>query len=232
MFTAKIADHTIEIDNKYDYIKKYYSDYLSDEEPQFKITVTDEEIAAENMDGGSWSASYLETLAVYRKICEKLLEDDIVLFHSSVPKINGKAILFTAPSGTGKSTHSRLWRERFGGRVRMINDDKPLLKISDEGIKVYGTPYGGKDGIQTNDCADVAAVVILHQAKENTIERIKPTEAFPTLLNQTYRDGTVEGMMKTLSLVDKLAHLPVYSLGCTISFEAVDLVYNEVFADR
>ncbi len=228
MFNAKIADHVIAIDNRYDYIKQLYRDYISDEEPYAFVSVNDDEIAAENFDGGNWSPAYLETLAVYRKICEQLINDDIILFHCSCLEMDGKAILFTAPSGTGKSTHSRLWRERFGSRVVMVNDDKPLIKISDR-IVAYGTPYGGKDALQTNTSALVSAIVILHQAKENLIRRLEPNEAFPQLFAQTYRCSSVEAMTKTLPLVGKLSHLPVYSLGCTISQEAVELVYNEIF---
>lgn len=228
MFNAEIAEHVIAIDNKYDYIKRYYADYITDKSASFTVRVTDEEIAAENFDGGAWEHAYLETLAVYRKICEALLEDDLILFHSSALSIDGKAILFTAPSGTGKSTHSRMWREHFGGRVTMVNDDKPLLKAAED-VTVYGTPYGGKDNIQTNMSAQVAAIVILHQAKENTIERLTPNEAFPTLLSQTYRVSSIEGMTKTMPLVGRLSRLPVYSLGCTISHDAAQLVYDTVF---
>lgn len=230
MFTAKIADHVFNVDNFFEFIQVYYKDYISDEQPEFTIAVTEEEVLSENQEGGSDYPPYLETLAVYRKLCETLLDNDVVLFHSSALEINGKAILFTAPSGTGKSTHATLWRRRFGDKVKMINDDKPLLHIGDE-VTVYGTPYGGKDGIQNNTSAKVAAVVILHQAPENELKRITAEEAFPTILNQTYRCNTIEGIEKTLPLVDKLAHLPVYSLGCTISQEAVALVYNEIFKD-
>ena len=227
MFCVKMADHAIGIENNYGYIKEYYSDYLTDDSPEFTISVTDEEICAENHDGGRWHKDYLEILAVYRKICERLIFDDIILFHCSALSINGKAILFTAPSGTGKSTHARLWRERFGDKVVMINDDKPLVKFSDK-IFVYGTPYGGKDGIQTNTSAEVSAIVILHQAPTNIITKISADEAFTTLLTQTYRCSSVDGVLRTLPLLDRLSCLPVYSLGCTISQEAVELVYDEL----
>ena len=231
MFTAKLAEHLFDIDNKYDYIERYYKDYITVGEAEYTISASEEEIAAENFDNGGWSMPYLETLAVYRKICETLLPENVVLFHCSALEIDGRAILFTAPSGTGKSTHARLWRERFNDRVTMINDDKPLLHISWD-VTVYGTPYGGKHCLQTNKSADVAAIVILHQAKDNSIARITAGEAFPTLLNQTYRSKSVEAMTMTLPLVDKLAHLPVYSLGCNISHEAAELVYNTVFGNH
>lgn len=83
----------------------------------------------------------MESFAIYRKICERFLDEDIVHFHSSALVINGKAILFAGSGGIGKSTHTRIWREKFGNKVTMIHDDEPLLYIGDTVI-VYGTPFG------------------------------------------------------------------------------------------
>lgn len=223
MFLIKMAEYVFQVDNRYAYVEQLCRDYLTSEPAQIYISVSEEEILQENRDGGNWSEGYLEALAIYRKICELVLEEDIILFHCSALEIDGKAYLFTAPSGTGKSTHTRLWRETFGDRVTMINDDKPLLKISDKEICAFGTPYGGKDGLQTNTQAPVAGIVILHQSSVNTMVRLTAEEAYPVLLNQTYRRNDMQGMIKTMDLVHTLCRLPVYSLGCTISKEAAML---------
>lgn len=237
MFQIELAGHIFEIENAYPYVEQLCEDYKTEKCATDRIKVTSEEIARENEDGKNWSLGYLESLAIYRKICEKLLEENIILFHSSAVEIEGKAYLFTAPSGTGKSTHTRLWREVFGEKVTMINDDKPLIHIPnrysdkadlDDTIKVYGTPYAGKDGLQTNTSAPISAIIILHQAKENTINRLDARSAYPMLLNQTYRRTDKIGMLKTLELVEQLSKLPVYSLGCTISKEAVMLAYDTI----
>lgn len=237
MFQIELAGHVFAIENTYPYVEKLCQDYITKKQPEDVISVSTEEIAKENRDGELWSDAYLESLAVYRKICEKLLADNILLFHCSAIELDGKAYLFTAPSGTGKSTHTRLWREVFGDRVTMINDDKPLVSIPMESVDedtcsntmtVYGTPYAGKDGLQTNKSAPVAGIVILHQAEENTIDRMEAKAAYPTLLNQTYRVNDPKGMIKTLELVGQLAKLPVYSLGCTISKDAVMLAYHTI----
>lgn len=174
----------------------------------------------------------MESLAVYRKICEKLLDKDIVLFHCSALQFRGKAYLFTAPSGTGKSTHTRLWREYFGSDVQMVNDDKPLLKISPEKVTVFGTPFAGKEGLQTNTSAPVAGIVLLHQDTQNRIRRLSEEEAYPRLLSQTYRPKEQMAIVKTMELVERLAALPVYSLGCTISTEAVETAYHALIANE
>lgn len=226
MFTMELAGHVICVDNQYDHIFKVCKDYLTEKKEEFLVSVSKEEILAESKNGETWPLDYLESLAIYRKICHILLDKQILLFHCSALELEGEAYLFAAPSGTGKSTHAGLWRSVFGDKVTMINDDKPLLKITQSGVLVYGTPYGGKDGIQTNTNAKVKAIFLLHQATENTVKRMNPEEAFPKLLSQTYRRKDAEGMIYTVDLVRKVADLPVFSLGCTISEEAVWTAYE------
>lgn len=226
MFYAKISNYVFKIENKFQYTKTLFKDYITDETGE-KISVSLEEIEKENKDGHNCPPQYLESLAIYRKICERLLKEDIILFHCSALALDGKAYLFAAPSGTGKSTHARLWRERFGERIVTINDDKPLLKIGKDEIIVYGTPYAGKEGLQTNTMAPVAGIVILYQNLENKISKMTPQDAYPFLFNQTYRKKDPESLIKTMDLVKILSEkVPVFYLGCTISQEAVDLAYN------
>ena len=228
MFRMKIADQVFEIDNHYSDIVHMSRDYVTEETPSYVVGATVEEIEAEDREQKGFSLGYLETLAIYRKICDLLREKDTFLFHCSAIEMDGKAYLFTAPSGTGKSTHTRLWREVFGDKVTMINDDKPLLHLAENEIVVYGTPWSGKEQLQTNTSAPVAGIVILHQAMENKIRRIEAREAYPMLLNQTHRGTSADGMKYTLDFVWRLAQVPVYSLGCTISKEAVLLAHQSL----
>lgn len=229
---AKLAGIPMCLELQESYTGKLFQDYvveLTEEEKKAcrYISVTEQEIQAEQRDPDHrYPAAYLESLAIYRKICHALLDQNILLFHCSALEIEGKAVLFTAPSGTGKSTHARLWREYFREKVQTINDDKPLIKIGKREIMVYGTPYGGKDGLQCNTSAPVAAIVILEQNPENVVRRMKNRDAYPMLLNQTYRRNDPEGMIRTMDLVEVLAELPVYKLQCNISYEAVELVYK------
>lgn len=226
MFTVKLADECFTINNQYKYVQVLCKDYIIPQRSAELIEVSPEERAFENKDKGAWTESYLESLAVYRKICERLLEKDVLLFHCSALKLNGKAYLFTAPSGTGKSTHVRLWKQKFGERVTIINDDKPLLRVYDDRVIVYGTPYGGKENLQTNCSAPVAGIVILKQAPRNEVRTLTRREAFPMLLNQTYRRTDLGGTVKTMELVQKIAKLPLYELKCTISEQAVEAAYD------
>lgn len=227
MFSISLVGQTFTIENQYPYVEQICQDYLvTPEQPGILISISDAERQAEDTEEGHWSDAYLESLAVYRKIAETLLKQDVLLFHCSALALDGKAYLFTAPSGTGKSTHARLWRQRFGDRVVMVNDDKPLLALRDGKVTVYGTPYAGKEGRQTNTSAPVGGIVILHQAPENTIRPLSPQEAYPALLNQTYRPKDPAGLIHTLDLVQELTQLPLFELGCTISQEAVALAHD------
>ncbi len=144
MFTIRIADTLIRIENQYQFIEDYCRNYIvKDVQSDFTVAVSDADIMAERSGQCSGHSDYLEILAVYRKICEKLIDRGIVLFHASALMIDNEAVLFAAPSGTGKSTHARIWRETFGGRVTMINDDKPLIAIKNASASVNGSANDG-----------------------------------------------------------------------------------------
>lgn len=231
MFQIKLVDHVFTIYNRYSYVETICQDYKTTAPSGIPISVTDAEIAemAAKMKkniGTYSSPAYLEGLIVYTKIAKALLADKIMLFHASALAVDGRAYLFTGPSGAGKSTHAGLWRAHFGDRAVTINDDKPLLSFTDTGIWVHGTPYAGKEGLQTNASAPVAGIVVIHQASENAIRPLTPKEAYPILLSQAYRESTPEVILPTMELVKRLTAIPVFALDCTISNEAVMLAYE------
>ena len=118
----RIADIDFTFTAQYPFLTKQCHEYET-EEPGIDVSVTEAEIEKEKMTETTVSPGYLESLAVYRKISEIMPEHDTFLFHCSAIAVDDQGYLFTAPSGTGKSTHTRLWRERFDGRAVMINDD-------------------------------------------------------------------------------------------------------------
>ena len=237
-FTVKLADTPVRIQALDPRMRSFLQDYLCGEEPAFTLRTEQEDIEKERLLGEEdrqreelppvhWSDAYLETLAIYRKLAEKLPERDVVLFHGSVIAVDGEAYLFTAKSGTGKSTHTRLWRERFGKRAVMINDDKPLLHIGEAGVTAYGTPWNGKHHLGGNLSAPLKALCILQRDTANHIEPVSPEEAFPMLLQQCYRPETGEGMVKTLELLDRLSRqVKLYRLGCNMEPEAAEISYQ------
>ena len=168
----KIADKVIEVTSIYEKVHDYCKDYETDEQADFSVMTTaddivyekqktDSEYAYEGLPLPNFSQGTLEETAVYRKIGEKMPNYDTVIFHGSVIAVDGQGFLFTAKSGTGKSTHTALWREYLGDKAIMVNDDKPMLKITDSGVIAYGTPYNGKHHLGCNMSVPLKAICII-----------------------------------------------------------------------
>ena len=173
-----------------------------------------------------FSDDYLETLAVYRKIAEALPARGSVLVHGSCVAVDGMAYLFCAPSGTGKSTHARLWRELLGERATMVNDDKPLVHVADVGVLVYGTPWNGKHRLSANIAVPLKALCLLARGAENRITRISAAEAYPALMKQVYRPADPIALAKTLDLVDcLLGNVALWRLECNTGIEAAQVSF-------
>lgn len=234
----KIADRVVEINSMYEEVHAYCADYLTEEAADYVVTTAQADIdhererseredEAEGIPVEKFPDSYLEELAVYRRIAEKMIFFDTVLFHGSVIAVDGVGYLFTAKSGTGKSTHTRLWREYFGKRAVMVNDDKPLLKITDNGVAAYGTPYNGKHRLGANLSVPLKAICILMRSEDNHIEQVTFGQAYNMLLQQVYRPADSALLMKTLGLIDRLAdRVKFYRLGCNMGPDAAKVAFE------
>ena len=234
----RIADRIIEVTSFYEGVHRLCTAYTCDGEPDFSVTVTQEDIdheyAMEDRCAASagrpvnpYTVQYQDIVAVCRLIGEKMTEYDTVLFHGSAVAVDGETYLFTAVSGTGKSTHTRLWRELLGDRAVMVNDDKPLIHITDNGVMAYGTPFNGKHQIGENIAVPLKAICILERSPDNHIERITRDDAYPMLVQQILRPRKPEQMAKTMQLIDLLAaQVQLYRLGCNMDISAAEVAYN------
>lgn len=228
----------IEVTSLYEEVHAYCADYRASGEPDFAVETTRRDIEREREKSAAEDRAvgrrvrhfpdwYLEELAVYRKIAEKMPEYDTFLFHGPAIAVDGEGYLFTARSGTGKSTHARLWRELLGDRAVMVNDDKPLIRLTDDRAVVCGTPWDGKHRLSRNISVPLRAVCILERAKENTIREIPVSEARPMLIQQTYRPMNPAALAKTLALLDRLASaVQLYRLGCNMEREAAEVAWQ------
>ncbi len=230
MVRYKVADLVFDAQFRYAFTAKLCKnyEYFGDEPSAVTFTVTEQDVVAEKKKAPDFHEAYLESLALFRKLCDYLLASaDGIIFHSSAIMVDGEAYLFTAPSGTGKSTHARLWREMLGDRAVMINDDKPIIRYVDGEFYVYGTPWNGKHQLDTNCRAKVKAICNIYQSKQNKIEEISASEMLMVVLNQTLRPAEIDKMDKLLGLIEKLlSAVKLYRLGCDISREAAELSYK------
>ncbi len=151
-----------------------------------------------------------------------------LVMHGSAISYEGKGVVFSAPSGTGKSTHAGLWKQHYGERVVHINDDKPAIRFDKEVPVIYGTPWSGKTDTNSNSSAPLKAIVFLKQAPENRILPLSVSDAVMYIHRETVRPFYDEALgVKVLETAERLIQsVPVFLLECTISTQAVELVKN------
>lgn len=167
-------------------------------------------------------------LSPFLSMEQMLLEHDVFQLHASVIDWQGRGILFTAPSGTGKSTQAELWRKHEG--VRVINGDKAMIRKEGDSYKVYGSPYAGTSGIYTDLSVPIHAIVVLSQAPENRVERLGGAAAFRKLYRETTIPSWNQAFVEKISgiLLELMAHVPVYHLACRPDKEAVEVLKAEL----
>ncbi|MBR2781520.1 MAG: hypothetical protein IKD81_08945 [Eubacteriaceae bacterium] len=231
-FVVELAGVPCRIKCRFTANRDFLKDYLSERAPLFTVEPTDEDLRRmqTNFDlmneaGGiparSYSDRFLENNAIHELIAEKMTKHGVLLMHGSALCMDGEGYIFTAASGTGKSTHVRLWRELFGDRVTMINDDKPLIRIAGGTPTVYGTPWDGKHHLSSNASAPLKAVIWLTRDETNHIERMGKAEAFPVIIKQIYRSSDPARMTRIMELEKVLLYsVDLYRLGCNMSPEA------------
>ncbi|MDO4491090.1 MAG: hypothetical protein Q4B85_08495 [Lachnospiraceae bacterium] len=173
----------------------------------------------------SWSRSLLNLL----NLESILLDSNGLLLHSSYISYNDFGILFSAPSGTGKSTQAELWNTYRGAEI--MNGDRAALKLEHEIWKAYGLPFAGSSGIYRNESSPVQAIVILKQYPENRIRRLSPREAFMKLYPEfMIHRFDQDFVTKTTDLISQLlCTIPVYLLECTPDERAVEILEKELY---
>ena len=232
-FVIKLLDYSICVSANFLSTQKYCSEYLTSTYPSIYVELTKDDIEYERMRASHqekleglpphrYSDAYLEITAVQRKIAEELFHYDTLVFHGSVVAVDGQAYLFTAKSGTGKSTHTRLWREYFGDRAVMVNDDKVFLQMRQDSVWAYGSPWTGKHGIGNNISVPLKGICFLQRGTENKIQKATPEKWLPELIHQCFLPDE-----KYSTLVYRLAlKIPLWEMSCTKAPEAATIAYE------
>lgn len=224
----RIADRNIKINSLYSLVHVYCEKYRTDSEPDFEVEITDADIKAESRTvKAEVSGGWIEVSAVYRKIAEMVPKYDTFMLHGSAIAVDGEGYLFTAKSGTGKSTHVKLWRELLGDRAVMVNDDKPFIRVSDDEARIFGTPYSGKEGLNTNISVPLKAICVLERSESNRIRQVDLSDVYPVLVQQTYHPSDRVMFNRTLELLDRLSQfVRFYRLTCNKEREAAEISYT------
>lgn len=168
-----------------------------------------------------------EYLATGSDFYKKLLRFNGFMLHSSAVVMDGKAYLFTADSGTGKSTHTALWLKAFGNRAYMLNDDKPALRQENGTWNVYGTPWSGKHDISTNACVPLLGIAIIERCETNRMVRVTGMDAIMTIIRQANRPKDMQSRTMLLELINALIlQVPIWKLECNMEMDAAILSYE------
>ena len=231
----KVAGAVAEVHPQFDSTLEYFRPYLTEETPDFTVTVTPEdrefeqqdalrEALEEGMRPRTFTEPFLERAAIQRKFAEFLLNRNVLLFHGSTVALDSFAYLFTAKCGTGKSTHTRLWRQVFPD-AQMVNDDKPFLTLTQDGVMAHGSPWSGKHGLSSNISVPLKGICILSRGPENKITPMAPADAMEMLLVQGYCPP--ESQEKFRALTEQLANsVALWSMECNKNPEAAEIAHR------
>lgn len=230
----KIADVLVDMDT-FGKTKKQAQPYRCDEQGPADIVVTGENSEFKTTKPPYLSDDDCEYLITGSRFYRQLLKFNGMVLHSSAVVVDGYAYLFSAPSETGKSTHTKLWCQEFADKGAFIlNDDKPAIRLLDDGIfYAYGTPWSGKTDNSRNVKVPLGGICVLRRGAENRIRRCAPHEAIFALLGQTARPVGEGRNEKMLELLDNLlAKVPVWHLECNMEPEAAHVSYEAMSAKR
>ena len=146
------------------------------------------------------------------------------LFHAAAVSLDGHGYMFLGKSGTGKSTHAGLWVKHIEGAV-LINDDNPVVRITDGQAVVYGSPWSGKTPCYRNVSYPLGGIVLLSQAPYNQIQRLSGLEAYMTLMSsisgQRWNEGIADGLHQTEN--ELASNMPIWHLECLPDKAAAEL---------
>ena len=242
-FKISLAGVNIGINSLYGEIYDLCRDYYTDKKTDFTVSTVPQDIdyeraksaaeaAREKIPCYEFTAEYLETLSVYRKIAEKMLDYDAFLMHGAAVAVDGAAYLFTAPSGVGKTTHTRFWLQKYPDAF-MVNGDKPIIRFIDNQAFVCGTPWAGKEGLNRNVKLPLKAVCTLFRGKENKVSRVGWGDVFPLIIGQVYRPSDQIKLNKTLQLIKKLGESTrFYTLSCNLDPDAARVAKEGIDGDE
>ena len=233
MFKLLIADLVVEIDNKYNYINNYCQKYIytGDKPTDIYVSISDQEIQQEYANSDEdFTEGYLESICAYRKIATALPKFDAFVLHSAVIQVEGKGIAFLASSGTGKTTHLLFWHKLCDESLKVVNGDKPIVRIIDGVPYAFGTPWSGKEGYNSNRRTILTDLCFIERAEKDEVINISGLSAAMLLMNQVYRPNNASMLDKTYNLANELLKsCNLRRVKCTNNISAAKTAYEAIF---
>ena len=232
----KIADLIIEMNPKYEETINLARPFIYNGRREADITleVTGKHLSylmSKAVEGTT--IDKLENFALSGDFNRKVIEHGIMLVHSSALIYDGGAYLFSADSGVGKSTHTKLWLKAFGDKVHIMNDDKPVVRLYDDRATAYGTPFDGGSGIALNESFPLKAIVFVERGEKNSVRIPDSREIIQKLYFQTARMVNAETAEKMLHNIEGILRLTkFYVLTCNMDISAAYTAYNSIIENH
>ena len=234
MVKIKLASIPIQMDNRFPQLEELCRGYETQEAPMMILSASQEEIDRERgMQQGAFSDGYLETICLYRKLALEMLQYNVFVMHASVIAVDGRGYAFLAPSGTGKTTQTRLWLEYFGHGACVVNGDKPLIRMvpAENGYEfiAYGTPWCGKEGMNSNCGVPLVGMFLVERASVPSCVPASQELSVPRVFRQLLLPKQPEQMDRMLTLADHLMEtVPCFLLRCNMEPESVAAAFEAV----
>lgn len=234
MVRLLLAGIPVQFDNRYPDLEHLCRGFETELPPELTIRVCDEDLEDERgKQTGAFSDGYLETVCCYRKAANALLDRDIFVMHGSVVELEGEGYAFLAPSGVGKTTQTRLWQQHFGARLRVINGDKPLIRMEPEGFRAYGTPWRGKENLGCNASVPLKAIFFLNRSDIPSAVPAGQEQVVGRLFRQLLLPKEPERMIHLLDMADRLVRTTqFYILNCNMTEDSVLCAYQAATKGR
>ena len=230
MATYKIADLFVQMDS-FGRTVSQAAPYLCEAAaPDITIFSAAEELRVKNPHLSLEDCEYLSTGGSFYR---QLIPFHGIMLHASCVVVDEKAYLFSAPCGTGKSTHVQLWLQLFGDKAYILNDDKPALRVLDGKVFAYGTPWSGKNDCSRNAKVELGGIAVVKRAAENSIRVLPADEAIFALMNQTARSILPDTMKLLMDNIDAIVSTgKIYELSCNMDISAAKLSYETMSGKR
>ena len=220
----EIAGLKVKMDPRFGRLTRQSASYRSFGEPV--MTVKPDPYDEAHVQRNGISQEEREYICCSAAFCRNIVQHGRFFLHASAVVYEGEAYLFSAPSGTGKSTHTAFWQKLFPGSY-ILNDDKPVICPQQGRITAWGTPFAGKTDLQVNREVPLRGICFLRKGNIPQLRQVTEDEALALMLNNTYRPGSSEGMNRLLDMIEQtVTQIHVYEMSCTREPQAAELSYR------
>ncbi len=235
---CKIAGFNISFETDMKNFNRVMRDYLSDfDSADITLKVTDEEVLYEEQTYGDQIEkiypSTFKIAANFRKLSNIIPAFNAFVLHSVCIDVQGEGVAFAAQSGTGKTTHMRLWQQLLGNKMTIVNGDKPIIRFFDDEPETpyaYGTPWNGKESYGCNMRTPLKHICFIERSEKNYVEKIDQKDAVDRILNQVYMPSDPLAAANTIALIDRLlTSCNLWIIHCNMEPEAARVAYDTIF---